>query len=153
MEGWMRLLERLRKQTHVVDLAKRAAIAERIVGPDATQNLEPFVDPRPTLFVGNVVAGVLGPGRGPPDPDVEAAAAQHVENGKLFCDLNGVVERQQGDAHADPEAVGLSGDRRGQHLRRWRDAEGGEMVLGDPDRVEGEGFGRNHLSELGYVDV
>src|SRR5688572_25338553 len=63
--------------------------------------------------------------------------------------------REGGDDHrgAQADSPGLAGDGGGQHAQRWTDAVGGEVMLGEPDRVEAHLVGQPALLQRIVVDL
>ena len=74
-----------------------------------------------------------------------ATAGEHVDGGDVLRQLERVVERQQQDVGRELHLLRARRDRGQQWNRRRRVAVLGEVVLGDPDRVEAELLGAHDL--------
>jgi hypothetical protein len=86
------------------------------------------------------------------DPDVEPAAAHHVQHGQLLGQVHRVMQRQQAHAHAEAQGGRAGRDERCEDWRGGAEAVVVEMVLGDPDGLVTERLGCQHLLEAGVVD-
>src|SRR5213593_161755 len=100
------------------------------------------------LVIPNAVARIGAGKATAADAEIETALADLIDSGGLFGGADGMTERQDADAGADPQACGAGRDRGGQHERHRgdrRDARAhgiggspvhGEVALGQPDTIE-----------------
>src|SRR5204863_8062014 len=126
----------------VLDLVKRAVVAEGFSRPGLPEDLERFAKARLALAVGHTVDVVGAHDAAPADPELETALADLIDGGDLLGDAQRMIEREHLDRRADPDAAGARGDR-ACDLQRCGDhrAGRGEVDLAEPDAMDTPGVG------------
>src|SRR5262245_16011555 len=124
------------------------AMREALVVPGFENDLEGFLETRPTLIIGDAVAGIGSGEATAPDTEVKAPAANLIHGGGLFGEANRMTQRQDTDPGADAQAGGAGSNGAGQNERdrsnrrnacphgiSWSPGAG-EVSLGQPDPIE-----------------
>jgi hypothetical protein len=84
----------------------------------------------------------------------EAPARQVVEHRVFFGDHQRIVhQRQRAPENGDLGALDRTGERTGEHARRWHHAVGGLVMLIEANAVEAELVGQLHLVEILVIEV
>ena len=87
------------------------------------------------------------------DAEVEAAVGEDVDGGGVFGDPDCIVQRQQQDPGADPDASGQAGDGGGDGQDGGCVAVVDEVMFGDPDVVVAELLGVDDFIENLVVEL
>ena len=96
----------LARARHRVELAREL---HRVLRPQRVQAAQVLVHPRAAPLERHAGGGVLLPLPAHPEPDVEAAAGEHVERAERFGQQRGSDERRADRGRAEPDAVGVAG--------------------------------------------
>ena len=136
-----------RGQAHLEELA---LVRERRLGPRARQDLERLGAALAAVVAAEAVAHelVLVVQAAAAHADVEPAVAQVVEQRQLHREPDRMAERQLDDGKADAHPARARGERARERDRVAVDRLAGEVVLGEPDRVEADRLGQPGLLEL-----
>ena len=81
-----------------------------------------------------------------PDDHLGPAVGDGVQGGEALEDADRIVGAEDGHGRAEPDPLGLPGDRRQHHLGR-RDGEVVAVVLADADEVEADLVGQHGLRD------
>ena len=131
----MRLLQGLRQDLDVPQAVEPAVIVEALVAPRPQHDIHVLAKAGVRLFPRDAehleLLRVKAPARAP----VHAPARQHVEQGHLFRQPGGMVERGEGDPGPDAQVLRDAGDVHAHQVHRRTDAVGREVMLRQPDRV------------------
>src|SRR5882757_811966 len=84
---------------------------------------------------------------------VNPTTRQHVEQRHFLGQSERMVERGQGHRRTDAQAFRARGGQRAQHVYRGADAEGGEMMLGEPYRIEAAAIHDLDALERARIDL
>ena len=132
----MRALQRLGQHLDVVEAEMRALVREALLGPGLQDDLDGFAEALGALLGWHAEGIELRMGKAAAGTPVDPAARQHVEQRHLFGEPQRMIERGQRHRRADAQALGACRRHDAQHVHRGADAESGEMMLGQPHRVE-----------------
>jgi hypothetical protein len=125
---------------------------ERRARPRAREQLDALLHPRSRVVAVGLEGLVVLQRAAASDPDVEPAAAHHVQHGELFGEIHRMMEREERDAHAEAEPRGARGEEGGEHRRGRAEPVVVEVMLGDPHRVIAQPLRGQHLLEIGGID-
>src|SRR6185437_11367808 len=152
----MRTLVDARAQRGEARLEELALVDEGLLGPGAHQHLERLRAPLAAVVAAQAVAHelVLVVEGAAAHAHVESAPAQVVEESQLDGQPHRVPQGELDHREADPHAGGAGGERARERDGVAVDGLPGEVVLGEPDRVEAQGLrGAGLLELLGDRDV
>ena len=131
----MGVLEWLGANFQIVTLVVLTLEGELLSGPGLQDDLKILFEPSPAFGEGRVER-VMMVGKGAPsDPEVQPTLADMVQSGGFLSDPNRIVQRQQQHAETQPDPLGTHRQGGGYNERSGQDAERGEMVFGQPNRV------------------
>ena len=130
--------DRARADRHTLERPVPAAVGDLVLRPQTPDDLDRLREAAHPLRHRHPEDRELLRTVPEPDPEQEAPAGDHVEEGADLRDLHRVVQRQQHQVGADLEAGHLRGQTL-QHRQQRKIVEPGRrMVLAAPDRVEAE---------------
>ena len=137
----MGLLQRARQNCRLTDLVVLAVVRHDVVPQRCEEDRQRLVRALTRVVLRETEAAELIRLIATADADLEPPAGQVVGKGDVLGDAKRVPEREDEDRRPDADLRGLCGEPR-RHHQRIRDAPvGGEVVLGDPDRIESEFLG------------
>jgi hypothetical protein len=141
----MGLLQRLGSQRHIAELIVFAVVRYALLGKQAAQRLQPLVHARPALLDRHAQALEFIQIPSGPHPEVEAAARNKIDRGRVFRHPPRFMEGQDDDEGAKSDALGTGGRGCQDGEQRRRPGIDREMMLRGPEVVEAQAFGRDGL--------
>lgn len=150
----MWLLHRLWLDVHVGVAKMLAIVVHGTVSPCHANDVDGFVEAGAAFAHWDSESIEVGADGAAADTVVEAATAENIERGSVFCGADGVVERKERNRDPDADAFGASGNTRAKQERRRHDGVGRDEVhFGEPRRVEAKLIGEDGLLDrLGIAD-
>lgn len=142
-----RLLHRPQRDMGVAHLDMAALIVDPVLVLRHVDDVERLAEAGAGLLDRDAEAGEFVAVAAAADPEVEPPARQDVDIGDLVDQPHRVVEGQHHDPGAEANAAGAGGGVRCHQQRRRAHAEVGEMVLGEPYRVEAELLRQHRLGD------
>ena len=121
------------------------------VRPQRLHHLDGFPVARLALGVVDAEVGVLRRRCAPAESHVQPAVAQHVQRRRVLRQPYRVMQRRNQHRRTQPDSLRPGRDVAGDDERRRPQPVPGEMVLGQPDRLEPEFLSRSRL--LGQIRV
>ncbi len=132
----------------LVELPQRALKVDPVARPSLQQHLHAFLQVFPAALLAHAVPHELQRAIAATQSHDEPAVAQDVQRGRLLSQAQGMVEGQDEHRQADVHPLRASGHGRGQHGGRRGQAVVGVVVLGEPDGVEPQLLGEDHLVDF-----
>src|SRR5271165_2661732 len=143
----MRLAHGTRQHAHVSELEVLAVEAESLAGPRLLENLDRLQRTAESLRARHAEALELLGAVAEPKPEAKPPARDYVDEGRVLSQLQRMPKRREQDVGADGDAGGARGDSsRGGH-QGGQIAVVGEMMFGEPNRIEAEPLGGLNLRE------
>ena len=144
----MRLLQRLRHDVAGGEAPVLPVVLDFVLRPELREQAHGLLPHRARVLGRDIEPTELAVRRPATGPELQAAVAQQVEDGRALGDPDGVIHREQHDAVADADGAGLPRDRGEEQLRgRGLGAACLEVVLHLPDVAEAVA-----LSELALLE-
>src|SRR5262245_24338994 len=140
----MGFLDRPGRHREFRNLPELALIREPLLGPGLLNNVQRLLialailqprDAKPREVLGVSAA---------PDPENEASTAQDIEHGEVLRLAEWILQREDAEGRAEPQAGRLSCQGGQKELRARTDAKRIEMLLARPDRIKTELLGIDH---------
>ena len=147
------LLDRLGRDGDVFDLVVAAVEADGFAVECAGDDFERLIHQARAMAAVDAEALELLDAVAEADAEVEASIAEDIDGGGVLGDADRVVQGQQQDPGADPDARGEARDRGGDGQHGGGVAVVDEVVLGDPDVVVAKRFGELDLVEQFVVEL
>ena len=99
--------DRLQAEGGVVHLIEAALVRDLVLGPQAADQGDAFLEPGGSFLQRHVEGGELDLAIAEADTEHVVAARQHIERGGFFGNLHGVQQRQDQDVGANLHALGV----------------------------------------------
>ena len=146
-------LQRLGHHGDILHVMESAAIAEALLRPRQTDDLERLVEACAVLGHGHTEAVELAGDRAPAHSEFQTPTGEQVGRGRLLGAAQRMVEGEQGDGGPDADALRALGDQRHQHERSRQERErAAEVQLRQPGHVEAQRVGeRDEIEHLGVA--
>jgi hypothetical protein len=132
----MRPLQRLGQQLDVIEGKVPAPEAETVLGPGLEHDVDGLAKALGAFLGRHAEGAELRRGEAAAGAPVDAATRQHVEQRHFLGEPQRMIEGGQRNRRADAQPPGARRRQRAQHVHRRADAEGREVMLGQPHRVE-----------------
>src|SRR5262249_54495107 len=124
-----------------------------VPGPGLKEDLHAFFHAPAALLLGNAVAVELHRSVTAAEADDQATATDNVERSGLLGQAQRVMKRNHVDGDGQLDSCRTGGHGGQKHAWSGGQAVVGVVVLGEPDRVEAEFFGQDHLVDFLADDV
>ena len=147
-----RTLHRSRAQRVAFNRGPASVMRHPILRPQRADDRQVLIEAFPALahrHVGDVVVVLVQPAA---DAEIQPAMRQHIGHRIVLGGAHRIVQRQQTDRTAEPDALRLA--RAGGDEQRGRaEREAGDAMLGEPRAVEAECLRQLHLGDHVVVPV
>ena len=126
---------------HAVVAEHLALEREALAGPRAAQDLHGIHRPRQALGERDAEHAELLGTPGDAEAERQPALAELVDDGRVLGQPQGIVQRRQDDAGAQPDPIGGRGEGRQHRQQRGQVSVRGAVVLAHPGGVEAQRLG------------
>src|SRR5215472_14194754 len=149
----MRLLHYGWHQGDVLHAVVPSRVREVFFGPRTAQYLDALFQSAGARFSIDAVAGEFIRSVALAPPEIEASVGDDVDRRRIFGNPDGIVQGQEHQVGAHPDASRSCGDCGRDRKNRGRVAVFGEVVLSEPRLVVAEFLGASDLRELLGVEL